>query len=232
MKGSIALSTLLITLVCLVCPPAVLAQSALSTDANRAVQITEARQANAALMHHYTWTSRTEIIDQGQVKDTRLEVVHYDPFGNLQRSLLNDESAPLPRGFLRRAVAEDERQKLEQYLTGLRGLLDQYTLPTTGKILDFMMTSKPMGPDASGLFSLTGSNVVFPGDSLTIWVNALTRHVARIQVNSTFQGDPVQLNATFMTLPSGLNYMAYAEATVPNKQLSVQVQNFNYTRPN
>jgi len=56
--------------------------------------------------------------------------------------------------------------------------------------------------------------------------------VARIQVNSTFQGDPVQLTATFNTLPSGLNYMAYAEATVPNKQLSVQVQNFNYTRPN
>jgi len=26
--------------------------------------------------------------------------------------------------------------------------------------------------------------------------------------------------------------MAYAEITVPTKQLRVQVQNFNYTRPN
>jgi hypothetical protein len=212
--------------------PAVPAQTPPSATANRAVQITEARQANAALMHHYTWTSRTEIIDQGQVKDTRLELIHYDPFGQLQRSLLNDASAPLPRGFLRRAVAENERQKMEQYLTGLRGLLEQYTLPTTGKVLDFMMSATPMGPDAAGLFSMVGSNVVFPGDSLTIWVNAWTRHVARIQVNSNFQGDPTQLNATFNTLPSGLNYMAYAEATVPNKQLSVQVQNFNYMRPN
>ncbi len=208
------------------------AQSALSTEANRAVQITETRQANAALMHHYTWTSRTEIIDQGQVKDTRLELVNYNPFGQLQRSLLNDESAPLPRGFLRRAVAEDKKKEMEQYLTGLRGLLDQYTLPTAGKILDFMMSAKPMGPDPAALFSMAGSNVVLPGDSLTIWVNAATRHVARIQVNTTFQGDPVQLDATFSTLPSGLNYMAYAEATVPAKQLSVQVQNFNYTRPN
>ena len=89
-----------------------------------------------------------------------------------------------------------------------------------------------MGPDAAGLFSMVGSNVVLPGDRLTIWVNALSRHVARIQVNSSFQGDPVQLSATFTMLPSGLNHMAYAEATVPNKQLSVQVQNFNYTRPN
>ena len=223
---------ILTALILLTGVPAAWAQSALSADANRAVQISEARQANAALMHHYTWTSRTEILDQGQVKDTRLELVHYTPFGQLQRSLLNDQSAPLPRGFLRRAIAENERKKMEEYLTGLRGLLEQYTLPTTGKILDFMTTAKPMGPDASGLFSLTGSNVVSPGDSLTIWVNAATKHVARIQVNSTFQGDPVQLDATFSTLPSGLNSVAYAEATVPNKQLSVQVQNFNYSRPN
>jgi hypothetical protein len=219
-------------LISLVCAPVVLAQTAPPTEANRAVQITEARQANAALMHHYTWTSRTEIIAQGQVKDTRIELVNYTPFGQLQRSLLNDASAPLPRGFLRRAAAESEKQQMEQYLTGLQGLLEQYTLPSTGKVLDFMMSATPMGPDAAGLFSMVGSNVVLPGDSPTIWVNALSRHVARIQVNSTFQGDPVQLSATFTTLPSGLNYMAYAEATVPNKQLSVQVQNFNYTRPN
>jgi hypothetical protein len=219
-------------LISLTWSPALPAQTTPYTTANRAVQITEARQANAALMHHYTWTSRTEIIDQGQVKDTRLEMLHYDPFGQLQRSLLNDQSAPLPRGFLRKAIAENEKQKMETYLTGLRGLLEQYTLPTTGKVLDFMTSATPMGPDAAGLFSMAGNNVVFPGDNLTIWVNGITKHVARIQVNSTFQGDPVQLHATFSTIPSGLNYMAYAEATVPNKQLSVQVQNFNYTRPN
>ena len=56
------------------------AQTALSTDANRAVQITEARQRNAALMHQYTWTSRTEILDQGQVKDTRLRAGPLHPF--------------------------------------------------------------------------------------------------------------------------------------------------------
>jgi len=229
MIRSILLMTMLMLLVC---SPTVLAQTAPTTEGNRAVQITEARQANAALMHQYTWNSRTEIIDQGQVKDTRLELVNYTPFGQLQRSLLNDESAPLPRGFLRRAIAESEKQKMEQYLTGLRGLLDQYTLPTAGKVLDFMMSAKPMGPDATGLFSMAGSNVVVPGDSLTIWVNGFTRHVVRMQINSTFQGDSVQLSATFSTLPSGLNYMAYAEATVPNKQLSVQVQHFNYSRPN
>jgi len=213
-------------------PQAAQAQGSLSTAANAAVQITEARKANAALMRQYTWNSRTEIIDQGQVKDTRIELVNYAPDGQLQRSLLNDQSAPLPRGFLRRAIAEDKKKQMEEYLKGLQGLLEQYTLPTTGKILDFMMSAKISGPDASDLLSMTGNNVVLPGDSLTIWTDLRTRHTRRIQVNTIFQGDPVQLTATFNTLPSGLNYVAYAEATVPAKQLSVQVQNFDYHRPN
>ncbi len=203
-----------------------------SVYANAAVRITEARKANAALMHQYTWTSRTEIMDQGQVKDTRIELVNYAPNGQLTRSLLNDQSAPLPRGFLRRAIAEDKKKEMEQYLKGLQGLLEQYTLSTTGKILDFMMSAQIAGPDAGGLISMTGNNVVMPGDSLTIWTDLRTRQTRRIQVTTFYQGDVAQLTATFNTIPSGLNYVAFAEATVPAKQLSVQVQNFDYNRPN
>ena len=47
-----------------------------------------------------------------------------------------------------------------------------------------------------------------------------------------FQGDAVTLTATFKTLPGGLNHVAYAEVTVPAKQISVQVQNFDYNRNN
>ena len=48
----------------------------------------------------------------------------------------------------------------------------------------------------------------------------------------TFQGDPVSLTATFKTLPSGLTHMAYGEVIVPAKQMSIQVQNFDYNRNN
>lgn len=134
----------------LVLPQGVLAQTALSANANAAVQINQARQANAVLMRQCTWNSRTEIIYQGQVKDTRIELINYAPDGRLQRILLNDQSAPMPRGFLRRHVAEDEKKKMEEYLQGLQGLLEQYTLPATGKILDFMMSATitvPMSAD-------------------------------------------------------------------------------------
>jgi len=202
------------------------------TPTNMAVRIAEARAANAALMRQYSWTSRTEVIDQGQVKDVRIDAVNYGPDGQLQRTVMNDQSAPLPFGFLRRRIAEYERQKVEIYLTGLRGLLEAYTLPTAGKIQEFMNRAAATGPDASGLFEVTGKNVVSPGDTFSLWVDPRTRHAQRVQVSTSFQGDPVSLMATFKTLPSGLNHVAYAEVIVPTKQISVQVQNFDYNRNN
>ena len=212
-------------------PHAAWTESGASSLAGDAVKIAEARKSNAALMHQYSWNSRTEIISEGQVKDIRIDLVNYTPEGQLTRSLLNDQSAPLPRGFLRRAVAEDKNKEMQEYLTGLRSLLEQYTLPTTGKILDFISSATVGGPDANGLLTLTGSNVVQPGDNLTLWVNPFTRHMRKMQVNTSFQGNAVQLTATFATLAaSGLNYASFAEAMVPDKQLSVQIQNYNYMR--
>jgi hypothetical protein len=213
-------------------PAAASAQTGQPAPTNMAIRVTEARKANAALMRQYSWTSRTEVIDQGQVKDLRLDTVTYGQGGQLQRTVMNDQSAPLPFGFLRRRVAEIERQKVEEYLTGLRDLLEQYTLPTAGKVQDFMSRATATGPDASGLFEMTGQNVVYAGDTFSLWVNPRTRHVQRVQVSAAFQGDPVSLTATFKTLQSGLNHVAYAELTVPAKQLSVQVQNFDYNRNN
>src|SRR5262249_25929816 len=107
-------------------PPTIAAQAPQPAPTNIAIRVTEARQANAALMRQYSWTSRTEVIDQGQVKDLRIDAVNYGPTGQLQRTVMNDQSAPLPFGFLRRRVAENEREKVEEYLAGLRDLLEQY----------------------------------------------------------------------------------------------------------
>ena len=214
-----------------------LAQMGAPATAYVAVRITEARRENAALMHHYTWNTRTEIIVKGEVKDTRIEQVQYGMNGQLQRNLLNDHPAsgmapPLPIGFLiAKAVAAEEKQELEKFLKGMKNMLQQYTLPTTGKILDFLSSATPSGPDASGLYKLSGFNVVQPGDNLSMWINPWTRHVQRVKVSTKFEGAEVEVDAHFQTLhQSGLNYVAFAEATVPAKQLSVKVQNYNYAR--
>jgi hypothetical protein len=227
-----ALRTLVVAVLALAWGPPGSAQNPPPGVTNATMRISEARTANAALMRQYSWTSRTEVTDQGQLKDLRIDTVNYGPDGKLQRSTMNDQSAPLPFGFLRRRIAEAERQKVEEYLSGLRGLVEEYTLPTAGKVQAFMNRATATGPDASGLFQVTGQSVVVPGDTFSLWVDPTSRQPRKVQVSTTFQGDPVSLVGTFKTLPSGLNHVAYAEAIVPAKQLTVQVQNFDYNRNN
>jgi hypothetical protein len=119
---------------------------------------------------------------------------------------------------------------METYLKGLRSLLDQYTLPTAGKVLDFMDKASTTLADDGRMILMNGASVVVPGDSLSIWTDAATRKTHKIQVDTFFQGDAVNLTATFKTLRSGLTHVSYAEVVVPVENLSIQVQNFDYDR--
>jgi hypothetical protein len=197
-----------------------------------AARIVEARAANAAMMKQYSWQSRTELIDKGKVADTRIESVSYGPNGQLQRTLLNDQSAPLPDGFLRRRIAEKEKEKVEKYLSGLRALLDQYTLPGQGKVSAFVSGAKIQPPDADGLLQLTGSSVVVPGDTFSLSVQATTRQARKVAITTTYEGDAVTASATFKTLPSGLTHLEFGEVDVAAQQMSLQLHNYNFNQNN
>jgi len=56
-------------LIFLASPHLILAQDQMVKRAETAVKITEARKANAKLMHQYSWQSRTELMENGEVKD-------------------------------------------------------------------------------------------------------------------------------------------------------------------
>lgn len=197
-----------------------------------AMKIGEARKANAALMKQYSWQSRTELIDNGKVADTRIDTVSYGPDGQLQRTLLNDESSPLPRGFVRRRIAEREKEKVEKYLKGLGALLDQYTLATQGKVIEFVFDAKIQAPDGNGLLQLTGSSVVVPGDTVSLTIQATTRQTRKIAITTTFEGDPVTATGSLKTLPGGLTHLEFAEVDVPAKEIKLQLHNFNYNQNN
>src|SRR5262245_16117764 len=126
MTRTLCLIILIIGMLTLVYPLTIPAQVPHEGIANMIIQ---ARQKNAAQLKQYTWTSRIELTQNGTTQDTRIDQVSYGPDGNLQQTVLNDQSAQLPRGFLRRAIAENKRQQREQYMTGLHTLVDPYTLP-------------------------------------------------------------------------------------------------------
>lgn len=194
-------------------------------------KVTAARQANAAAMQQYTWDQRTELLEDGTVKDTRVEMVNWVN-GQYQKSLVSNEGPSLPRIGLRKRIAEAKQKEMQEYLSGIKAMLGQYTMDSSAQLLAFYGKAQVSGPDATGLLALSGGSVVQPGDSLTLWINAATKKPAKVFVATNYQGDPITLNATFNSLATGLNYMNYADIQVPAKQMEIQVSNFNYNKNN
>jgi len=215
-----------VALVTLTTPPTQAQPSGLAGE------IVQVRQKNDALMRQYSWECRTDVLLDGVTRDLRIEQVNFGFGGQLQRTLISDQGAPLPFGFFAARVAEREREQVQQALVGLRGLLDQYSLPSSGRIVAFISSGTISAPDANGMLQITGGSVVVPGDTLSLWVDAKTRQPQRMRIMTYFQGLQVTATATFKTLASGLNYLAYAQVDVPATGISLQVQNFDYLNQN
>jgi hypothetical protein len=202
-----------------------------SLRAGIAAKVTALRQANAAAMQQYTWDQRTEVLEDGVVKDTRVELVNWVN-GQYQKSLVSDQGPSLPRFGLRKRIAEEKQKEMKEYAAGLKSLLQQYTLDSSPQLLAFYNKAQVSGPDASGLLALSGGSVVTPGDSMTLWINSTTHKAAKAFIATNYQGNPVTMNATFNTLAAGLSYMNYCDIQIPAKALELQVSNFNYNKNN
>jgi hypothetical protein len=194
--------------------------------------IIAARQRNAALTKQYSWNCRSELSENGTPKDTRIDTVTWGPDGQPQHTLLNDQSNPLPRGFLRKRVAEKEREEMETYLKNLRTFLHQYTLPTAGQVINLISSATIPAPAPDGALQITGASVVVPGDTVSLTINAPTRQTRRMTIMTFFKGDEVTVTATFKPLASGLNYAAYIQVNVPDKNLTLFIQNYDYVNQN
>ncbi len=195
-------------------------------------RIIATRQKNATLMKQYSWNCRTEIMEDGSAKDTRVDTVTWGPNGQPQHTEMSDQSNPLPRGFVRRRVAEKEREEAENYLKELRTFLHQYTLPSAGGVINFISKATIPPIDATGQIQLTGMGVIVPGDTLTLTVNAASLQTVRMSVVTTFKNDQVTITTTFKTLANGLNYPAYVQISVPDKNMTVLIQNYDYINQN
>lgn len=215
--------------VALLLPLTVIAQV---RNENLANGIIAARQKQAALLRQYNWNCRTEIIENGNLQDLRIELVSYGPDGQLQHSLLNDQQGHLPGGFFRKAIAQGQRKQLEESVKKLGKLVDRYTLPADGSVIDFLSAASVMPmttPDGQSALQVHGNNVVKTGDSFTMTLSASTLEPLSVQISTPFEQDgEVIVSASFRTMKSGLNHMQFATAQIPSKGVTVMIHNFDY----
>jgi hypothetical protein len=186
------------------------------------------RTISNELRQKYTWMSRVEILKSKEVMNIMIEKNQYDKEGNVVQKLLNEQGAKMPTGFLIKQIAESEKESMEKFLYGLRDFLKKYSLQEADQVKRFISAATWQVADSTHEFILTGRNVEEKGDEMTWCVEDTHYSTSKLIVSTVFEGDAVHFTGTFTRLRDGFNYMAYAEARIPAKNITLQLQNYDY----
>jgi len=210
---------------------ALLAGVAISAQMDQ--KFAQAQQQNTQALRQYTWKSRTEIRKGGETKNVQLALVRYDNYGTLQKTPISSTpQQQLPTRGLRGLIAQKKKENFMDTLEGLSRLAKSYSELSPQAMQRFMasaMVAPEMGPQQK-LLRITGSNVLQPGDSMTIWIDAMTRKQRRVEIQTSFDRKPVRIISDFQDLPQGPTHMVRSVVDYPGEELTLLTENFDYER--
>jgi len=191
-----------------------------------------AQQENARALRNYNWKSRTEVRKGGETKSTKLYLTRYAADGSLHQTLISESSQSIPKFGLRGLIARKKKEDFVELLGDLGALAKSYGNLPADRMQRFMAgaTKTPEATPQARLLRIEGRDVLQPGDSMTVWVDAATRRQRRVEVQTTFEGKPVSIVSEFRDLPNGPTYVARSVIGYADKELSVVTDNFGHAR--
>ena len=179
----------------------------------------EGQQENAKKLRQYSWKSRTEVRKGGETKSTQLHLVRYDPEGAVQQTLISQTSQQIPTRGLRGFIAKKKKEDFLETLDGLRAVAKSYGSLAPEKTAE-----------RRNLIRVEGRDVLQPGDSMTVWLDAATRRQRRVEIQTTFDNKPLRIVSEFQDLTDGPTHVARSVVEYPSRELSIITDNFDYER--
>ena len=148
--------------------------------------------------------------------------------GQLQKTML---SAPPPetgrKHGIRHRIKEEKIADFKTWAGQLTDLIKRYMAPSPGTMMDFYSRAT-FSPVPSGNVRATDVGFIQPGDTATYWINRATKRPTRYAFATSLQGDPVNCTVTFGQVPGGPQYASQINVSVPAKEVSATITNFNY----
>jgi len=193
----------------------------------------QAQQQNAEALRQYTWKSRTEIRKGGDIKNVRLALVRYDRYGALQKTQISSTpQQQLPTRGLRGLIAQKKKEDFIETLDGLAAVAEAYAEIPADAMRRFLSTASftPEFGSTQKLLRISGSNVLKPGDSMTLWIDATTRNQRRVEIRTNLDRKPVRIVSEFADLSAGPTYMAHSVVDYPAEGVTLITENFDYER--
>lgn len=195
-------------------------------------QLAQAQAENAAKLREYNWKSRTEVKKGGETRSVQLSQMRYDLDGTLQKTILSATQPDIPTSGLRGMIAKKKKEEFVKMMDGLGALAKSYASLPTEKMERFTGNAVivPEKTAQQTLLRIRSKDVLQPGDSMTIWINAATRKQRKIEIQTLFDGKPVRIVSEFQDLPGGPTYMARSLIDFPERELAITTENFEFAR--
>jgi hypothetical protein len=186
----------------------------------------QAQKENARALMQYEWKSRTEIQKDGETKKDQLVLMRYDSNGELQQAVIAASAEPdLPTRGLRGLIAKNKKKDFMEKIEDLRHLVKSYSEPDT--MQRFMATAK-VTPDQN-MVQLKGYDVIQSGDSMTVWVDMISKKQRRVEIQTSMNEKPVKIVSEFQDIgPNGPTYMSRNQVNYSGTSLVIITENFDY----
>jgi len=194
-----------------------------------AEKIIQGRKSNLQALKAYSWNQRTEVVKDGEVMSTKLELVRYDSIGYEQRSTL-DQKAPKQKKRIAGRVQQKKMGEMKEWGENVKSLLMKYSLPDLASLNGFLGKASINSSEESGQTILTSNNVIQSGDRMTMYINSKDKKILKTQVFTSYETDSVYVEITHGQLPEGINYIKEMKLDISTKEIQLKVENFNYIR--
>ena len=192
-------------------------------------KILQNRGRNRQALKAYSWNQRTEVVKDGEVMSTKLELVRYDSSGLEQRTTLDQKKPPQKKRIAGR-VQKKKMGEMQEWGENVKTLLMKYTLPDIASLDNFLGKASINSTEEPGQTMLTSNNVIQSGDRMTMYINASDKKVQKTRVFTNYEKDSVYLEITHGQLPEGINHIREMKLDITTKEIQLKVENFNYIR--
>ncbi|MGH9812702.1 MAG: DUF2950 family protein [Candidatus Acidiferrales bacterium] len=145
--------------------------SAASAQGGAKEKFQQAQKQNAAAQRRYTWLSRTELLLKGESKNVKVESVHYNTSGQIEKTVV--ESTPQQEqggGRLKQRIVEKKKAEFQELMEGLGDLAQAYAHLSPEQMQALMQSasiSQSQG-EMQGTMRIQGTDVVVQGDTMTL----------------------------------------------------------------
>ncbi len=192
-------------------------------------KIIQGRKSNLQALKAYSWNQRTEVVKDGEVMTTKLELVRYDSSGYEQRTTL-DQKLPKQKKRIAGRVQQKKMGEMKEWGENVKSLLMKYTLPDIASLNNFLAKASINPTEEPGQTVLTSNNVIQSGDRMTMYINEKDKTIQKTQVFTSYETDSVFVEITHGQLPEGINYIKEMKLDISTKKIQLKVENFNYIR--